>query len=327
MGRAVDRNHGGVVSASLDPDRVLAALRRSNGEVARLRAIVEDRAAGDAEIGRALDELEAIVRKAEGNPYHDAEGHFTGPGGVGHAAGKAPGKHHAKRQRRKARRAKRARKPGAAPKAGAAKEKAPAKAKAKGQSAPKREHAPNAKERADRIKKGKPPEYASEKARRAAESQNKTDKSVQDYTKANEHELAKKLGGESFPDNDPADVHVALKDGSTRGIELKTVTHGKNDKITMKASALARKADFQRETGRTMYTVIEDHRDTFAGGKNAGLYSGNRLYLRIGTGSYRISNMVPVKDYAELNRLVRMTPAELRKLNPKFAGDTRGTDR
>lgn len=333
------------------PEEVREILRRANAEIIRLRARVgelEPRAElATSLIDRNLDVLEGLLeRKAEGNPYHkgsgEGGGQFTsGPSGGSGAHAKPHGKHHAKRQRRKERK-KRERKK-TAKKSGKPLAKSPSgggggsggkggtgtasKAGSGTSTGSASSHKMTAKELADRVKKGKPPEYVSEKARRAAENQNKTDKTVQDYTKNNEHVMAKRLGGKSFPDNDPADIHVTLKDGSMRGLELKTLTHGKNDKVTMKGSALARKVGLQKETGNTMYTLVADHRDRFEGGKNKHLYSGNELYLKAGTGSFRVGTMYPVKNIAEAKRLVQMSPAELAKIDPRLKGDTRGTSK
>jgi hypothetical protein len=157
-------------------------------------------------------------------------------------------------------------------------------------------------EKADRLKKGKPLTGLSEKAKRAQASQAKTDGEVQTYTKANEDRLAQRLGGKSYPDNGPTDVESQIGN-KTRGTELKTLVHGKNDKVTMKKDALARKYAWEKENHSKMETVILDHRDRFAGGKNAAHYSGHEIYYKRGLGSLRISSMHKVKDDAELKQL------------------------
>lgn len=179
-----------------------------------------------------------------------------------------------------------------------------------------------AKEKADRVKKGKPLEYASEKAARAAKHQNKTDGKIQEYTKANEARFAARIGGVSFPDNEPADVEVKVA-RRTHGIEMKTVTHGKNDKITMKASAIARKVEWEKAHGTQMHTVTLDHRDRGIGGPGAkALHSGHEIYYKRGVGSFRIGQMHKVKDETELKKLMAM-PYD--KLPPAAQGPKRGT--
>jgi hypothetical protein len=250
-----------------------------------------------------------ITRKA-GNPNHvpsgEHGGEFTSGSGGGAAGnhGHAPGKHHAKNQRKKAKKHLTSGKPGGGGGKGATSG-----------------HKMTAKEKADRIKKGKPLTGLSVKAARAQKNAVKTDKTVQDYTKANEHVFAKRMGGESFPDTEPADVHLQIG-GKTHGLELKTLTHGKNDKITMSKSAIARKVAWEKVEGTMMNTVALDHRDVFAGGKNAALHSGHEIYYMRGVGSPRIKNMYKVKDEAELHKLLR-TPYD--KLPPAAQGPIRGT--
>lgn len=82
------------------PGPVKAALRRANHEILRLRADLEGRGEHDEAIDRALERLEGrIARKQQGNPYHDAQGHFTNPAGVGHAGPKGEGKARGRRAR------------------------------------------------------------------------------------------------------------------------------------------------------------------------------------------------------------------------------------
>lgn len=192
------------------------------------------------------------------------------------------------------------------------------------------QHNPTAKAAADRVKKGKPVEYKSEKAVKAAGSAAVTDKSVQEYTKKNEYTVAKHLGGKADADNKAVDVEIKHKeDGKIHGVEVKTLVQGKNDKVTMHKtpkpgelkSAIDRKVDFQNAHGTTVHTVIDDHRARFKGGENKHLYSGNDLYYKRGTGSFNLSSMHPVKDWKEMKVLMR-TPYD--KLPKKAQGDRRG---
>jgi hypothetical protein len=249
-----------------------------------------------------------LMRKSAGNPNHVASGEHGGEfASGGGAGGKAHGKHYAKRQRRKAKK----RAPGT-----------------------KREHKPSAKAKLDRLKKGKPAEYKSEKAKRAAANQQVTDGPVQQYTKANEANFAARLGrgAKAFPDNGPVDIELKAN-GKTQGIELKTLVTGKNDKLTMatkpkpyeKKSAIERKTDWQDANGTTVHSVALDHRDraihegVHIGNKE--LHSGHEIYYKRGTGSFRIGAMHKVQDVDELHKLIAM-PYD--KLPKKAQGDQRG---
>jgi hypothetical protein len=179
-----------------------------------------------------------------------------------------------------------------------------------------------AKEKADRVAKGKPVKYASEKARRAARHQNKTDGKIQEYTKNNERVFADRMGGKSFPDNEPVDVEMKVG-GKEHGIELKTITHGTNDKVTMKASAIERKVEWEKEHGTQVHTVVLDHRDKGIGGEGSkALHSGHEIYYKRGVGSFRIGTMLKVKDEAALKKLMATT---YDKLPAAAQGPKRGT--
>jgi hypothetical protein len=304
--------------------------------------------------------IDIELLRSEGNPNHVGSGpkggQFTSGSGGGGVGGKPHGKHFAERQRRKAklkakqkevvkkhtgeRKEKRQQHMASLKAAKNPKERAKLREKYRGDhektvtthaaerkavSTETREstHSPTEKAKLDRLKKGKPEEYKSEKARRAAENQSITDKSTQDYTKANENTFANRIGGKSFPDNDPIDIHVpgGGVGGKDAGIELKTLTHGKNDKITMSSGALERKDAWESESKTQMHTVALDHRDRFGEGKNASLYSGHEIYYKRGVGSFRISSMYKVKDEAELKLLLK-TPYD--KLPKAAQGPVRG---
>jgi hypothetical protein len=129
----------------------------------------------------------------------------------------------------------------------------------------------------------------------------------QTYAKGNEFMFAKRIEGKAFADNGPVDVEMKLG-GKTHGIELKTVTHGKNDKLTMKGEALARKTAYQKE-GNELHTVALDHRDKF--GETPELHSGHEIYYKRGAGSFRLGSMHKVKDMAELKKLMQTPNAQL----------------
>ena len=270
------------------------------------RTIEEEEAESLQDAKRILREIDYELMLIRSNPNHVPSGEHggefaSGVGAGGATAHKAHGKHWAKRQRRKAKK----RKPGE-----------------------KRQHKPTAKAKLDRLKKGKPAAYKSEKAARAAKHQSLTTGREQNYTKANAHAMAARIGGESFADNGAVDITVKIGK-QTHGIELKTLVQGKNDKVTMaakpkpyeKESAIDRKIKWQNENGTTVHTIVADHRDKFAGGENKELHSGNELYYKRGTGSFRIGAMHPVKDIDELHTLMK-TPYD--KLPKAAQGNRRG---
>jgi Phage portal protein len=288
----------------MDKEGLAIDKKKAAQKPAAKRSLQEEEAESLDEAKRILREIDYELMLMRSNPNHvasgDHGGEFASGGGAGGAA-KAHGKHWAKRQRRKAKK----RKPGE-----------------------KRQHKPTAKAKLDRLKKGKSVEYKSVKAQRAADHQTLTTGREQKYTKANESAMAARIGGESFADNGAVDITVKIGK-QTHGIELKTLVQGKNDKVTMaakpkpyeKESAIDRKVKWQNENGTTVHTVVADHRDKFAGGENKELHSGNELYYKRGTGSFRIGAMHPVKDIGELHTLMK-TPYD--KLPKKAQGDQRG---
>lgn len=287
----------------------------------------------DERITRVLGEIESELRwKDKGNPYHDDDGKFTGPGGH---TGRKPKEPNKGREKGKA-------DIKAGDKSGSAKASSGKSGGSKDSGKTSKDSGKTAGHTGsgggkvagaaggpakgkdgltDRERKGKP-EVLSEKALRAQQNQSKTDGTVQVYTKNMEFELAKRVGGKAFPDNDPADVHVDLGGGKVRAVEVKTITHGKNDKITMKGSALDRKVDLEKKLGTQMDVVALDHRDRFDGGKNKSLHSGHEIYYKRGLGSLRIGSMYKCKNDAELKKLMR-TPYD--ELPDAAKGKIRGT--
>ena len=287
-----------------------------------------------------------MVRAGKGNPNHVASGEKGGQFTSGPGGGAAHGKHWAKRQRRKERQ-KRQGKKKVQRFANAAKRKVnelkaehrterrdvstrQRKEKQKLESehaAQVRKHEANAltekhilerKQRAERVKessksglsdrerKGKPA-ILSAKAQKAQAHQTKTTAVHQTYAKGNEFTFAKRMEGSAFADNGPVDVELKIGN-QTHGIELKTITHGKNDKITMKGEALERKAAYKKE-GKELHTVVLDHRDRF--GETPHLHSGHEMYYKRGAGSYRLGSMHKVKNEAELKELMAMPNDQL----------------
>lgn len=133
-------------------------------------------------------------------------------------------------------------------------------------------------------------------------------KAIQNYATGNEAELAKALGGDSLPDNEPIDV--AVKDATGRikhGIEVKTIVSNKAGKITMNSEALSRKRSWARRNQAVFHTVVLDDSKVYSSGDK----SLRIIYYRRGAGSFRITKMYQVKNYSELKTLLVM---ETRKL-------------
>lgn len=152
------------------------------------------------------------------------------------------------------------------------------------------------------------------------------DKTVQRYAEEhNEPKFAKALGGVSLRDNEPVDVITHEAGKVTGGIELKTMVLNTNDKITMKASAMEKKAAWVKENKAHFHTVVFDDRKVFnADGAGKHDESKRQMYYRRGFGSFRVGTMHPVKDVKELKKLMAMKnedlPAAARpgKSYPKF---------
>ncbi len=244
--------------------------------LAELRASVADlertyETLSDLEIDEALEALEQeIIRKggggkAGGNPYHKGQGSEGGQFTTGPGGGGA--KNQVKQKRRKK---------------------------------PKRTRRKVAKGYA----KGKPPkEKDSARAAKAKASHKPCNKAEKDYAKANEHRFADHIGGKAYPDNSPQDVDVKAKDGNHH-LELKSMLSGEHGKINMARDSIGRKIALSKETGNPFHTVVMDDRDTFGGGANKALHSGNRLYFKDGVARYNIKDMHPVKNEQEIKKIL-----------------------
>lgn len=138
----------------------------------------------------------------------------------------------------------------------------------------------------------------------AKSSARRVDSEIQRYAEeGNEPQLAKKLGGSSLRNSEPVDIIVA-KDGKIRhGIELKTMVDNKANKITMKRSAMEKKAAWEKANKAKFHTVVFDDSKVFnANGKGKHDYSKRRIFYRRGYGSFRVNAMMEVKSVAELQR-------------------------
>ena len=117
-----------------------------------------------------------------------------------------------------------------------------------------------------------------------------TGKHEQDIADRSEKKLSTALGIPRTKNNSAFDLR-----NDDVGIEVKTMTHGKNDKITMGKEAMGRKLAEQRADGLKVFTVIADMR-----GRTQAKY-----YVRDGIGSFRIGSMTPV-SLSDLKEMVKM---------------------
>ena len=116
-------------------------------------------------------------------------------------------------------------------------------------------------------------------------------KAEQDIAERMEHHLSQALGMPKSPDNKPFDLQ-----NKKVGIEVKTLVSNTNDKITMKADAVARKnAEVARAKLSRAYTVVVDAR-----GEKL------RYFVRAGYGSFRLKSMTEVADTEGLGKFMRI---------------------
>ena len=115
-----------------------------------------------------------------------------------------------------------------------------------------------------------------------------TGKHEQDIADRSEIKLSKALGIPRTKNNSAYDLR-----SEDIGIEVKTITHGNNDKITMGKEALGRKLAEQRAEGLKVFTVVADMR-----GRTQAKY-----YVKEGLGSFRVGSMTPV-SLSDLKEMV-----------------------
>lgn len=135
---------------------------------------------------------------------------------------------------------------------------------------------------------GKP----SARMERAVNSAVRTGKKEQDIADRSEKVLSNVLGIPRTADNSAFDVR-----NNRVGIEVKTLVNGKNEKITMSKSALARKLNEQKRDKLKGYTVVVDRR-------SGGMSGRATYYVKEGFGSFRVSNMQKV-TLSELKAMVK----------------------
>jgi len=173
---------------------------------------------------------------------------------------------------------------------------------------------PAAKAKAAPAAKRTAEQEPSDRVARAKANFKLVDKTIQRYAEEhNEPAFAKAIGGLSFKDNEPVDVVVGNDQGViAHGIELKTMVSNKAGKITMKRSAMERKAQWEKDKDATFHTVVIDDTDVFnAKGEGVHDQSKRKLFYRRGFGSFRVAGMYPVKSVAALKLLLDTPDAEL----------------
>jgi hypothetical protein len=123
-------------------------------------------------------------------------------------------------------------------------------------------------------------------------------KAEQDVAEQTEHELSQALGMKKSPDNTPFDLTT-----KTVGVEVKTLTTGTNDKITMKGEAIARKdAGVKAMKLKRTYTVVVDKRPAGVGTSTG----QTRYFVREGYGSFRVGSMTEVAGTAALSKFMKL---------------------
>lgn len=140
------------------------------------------------------------------------------------------------------------------------------------------------------------------------------DAKIQRYAEEhNEKRFAKRIGGLSLDDNEPVDVVLPGLGPREHGIELKTMVENKNNKITMKRSAMEAKAKWERKHKAKIHTVVLDDSAVFnANGDGEHDESKRRIFYRRGYGSFRVGTMYEVKGgMAELKQLLNVDRKKL----------------
>lgn len=143
------------------------------------------------------------------------------------------------------------------------------------------------------------PKVRNERSQRALKAFVPADAKAQQHAEANELEVRSIIGGTRTDDNLPVDV-VTNVGGKVKGVEVKTIINGRNNKITMRKAAIEKKVKWARSNRGTVHTVVLDDRGRLG---NKG-YSGHRVYYRKGTGSFRLGAMTKVKDSSHLRQLM-----------------------
>lgn len=130
-----------------------------------------------------------------------------------------------------------------------------------------------------------------DKVKKATASHKPATAAVQQQALKNEMKLSKALRkAKQLKDNEPFDVIVGDPDDPLHLIEVKTIVRGKNNKITMHPSSLARKMEEWKKFPKAkVHTVVFDDRV-------------GKMYYREELGSFRLSSMqeISMKDLKAL---------------------------
>lgn len=124
---------------------------------------------------------------------------------------------------------------------------------------------------------------------RASESHKPSTRKVQAKAWAGEAVVKDAIGGTAVGGSAPMDLTLRV-DGKLHGVEVKTLVHNTNDKITMHPESRIRKEVWARINKATGHTVVVD---------------GDAFYYKKGFGAFRLGAMQRVESKAELRRLIR----------------------
>lgn len=128
-------------------------------------------------------------------------------------------------------------------------------------------------------------------------------KAYQDLAEANERVVAQMIGGRALDDNEPMDVLMRILK-KQHGLEVKTMFVNKASKITMNKAALKRKIAWKAKQKAVVHTLVLDDRNLYSFPDR---FSGNRIYIRKGVGSFTLDSMTPIKDAAHLREFLGIT--------------------
>lgn len=141
-----------------------------------------------------------------------------------------------------------------------------------------------------------------ERIHRALSTHKPATQAKQFFALAQEQRVAGMLDAERLDDNEPVDLVGMAASGKKFGVEVKAFVDNSNDKVTVHPDSLKRKLSWARKEKASLYTVVVDGRKRF--GAAAKEYSGHELWFRKGVGSFRLTNMVPVRDATHLRALL-----------------------
>lgn len=166
-------------------------------------------------------------------------------------------------------------------------------------------------------KAGAPPaerQPLSDKAKLAKETSRHVGADIQRYSEEhNENKFAKQIGGVSLRDNEPVDV-IVHEDGQIKhGVELKTMTDNKQNKVYMKKSAMEKKRAWMKKNHADFHTVVYDDQKVYnaKGEGKHGPDSDRDIYYKRGVGSFRVSAMQKVGSIKELTELMNTPTSKL----------------